>query len=72
MTVTGKEPDPGPGPAMEPLTVTRPAHDPRREAIRKDIAQRLRKSCSNLSEEAFAALVEKILGVQIAGETKSH
>ena len=47
-------------------------HNPRHDAIRKDIAKRLAKSCSTLSEEAFAALVDKILKVQIAGERRNR
>jgi len=40
----------------------------RQEAIRADVARRLRKACSHLSDEAFAALVDKIVGVQLKGE----
>jgi hypothetical protein len=42
----------------------------RHEAIRRDISNRLRKMCSNLSDEEFAALVEKMLQVQLAGERR--
>jgi hypothetical protein len=65
-------PDPRPDPTVELPTTADSEPNPRREAIRKDITRRLRGSCSNLSEEAFAALVERILGVQIKGETKSN
>jgi hypothetical protein len=44
--------------------------NPRHEAIRKDIAHRLRQSCSHLSDEEFTALVEKMLKVQLAGERR--
>jgi len=44
----------------------------RHEAIRKDIATRLRASCIDLSEEAFAVLVDKMLKVQIANEANWH
>jgi hypothetical protein len=40
----------------------------RHEAIRVDVARRLRKACSHLSEEEFAALVAKIVGVQLKAE----
>ena len=49
-----------------------PEFNDRHESIRKDIASRLRKSCSGLSEEGFAALVEKILKVQLRGEKRWH
>jgi hypothetical protein len=32
----------------------------------------LRRSCSHLSEDAFAALVDEIMRVQLAGEARSH
>jgi hypothetical protein len=47
-----------------------PDANPRHEVIRKDIAQRLRKSCSHLSDEEFVALVEKLLKVQLKGERR--
>jgi hypothetical protein len=59
-------------PAGERPTPSDSENNPRREAIRRDIAQRLRRSCSHLSEDAFAALVDKIMRVQIAGEARSH
>jgi hypothetical protein len=65
-------PDPKPEPTVELPTTADSEPNPRREAVRKDITRRLRRSCSDLSEEAFAALVDRILGVQIKGETKSH
>ena len=40
----------------------------RHEAIRVDVARRLRKACSHLSDEEFAALVDKIAGVQLRAE----
>jgi hypothetical protein len=44
----------------------------RHEAIRKDIAKRLRKACSHLSEEDFAALVQEIVKVQLKSEGRSR
>lgn len=46
--------------------------DSRRETIRADIARRLRKACSYLSDAEFAALVEKIVKTQIGGERGSR
>lgn len=40
----------------------------RQETIRADVAQRLRKACSHLSDEAFAVLVGKIVEVQLKSE----
>jgi hypothetical protein len=58
----------------------RPLHDEvleqeyhiRHEDIRKDIAQRLRNACSHLSDEEFAALVQKIVKVQLKSEGRSR
>jgi hypothetical protein len=65
-----------PGPrsraAAEGPTASESENNSRREAIRRDIAHRLRRSCSHLSEDAFAALVDKIMRVQIAGEARSQ
>jgi hypothetical protein len=47
-----------------------PEENPRHEALRQDISARLRNSCSHLSEEEFAALVEKMLKVQLKGERR--
>jgi hypothetical protein len=47
-----------------------PDPNPRHEALRKDIAARLRKSCSHLSDAQFEALVEKMLKVQLNGERR--
>lgn len=44
----------------------------RHEALRKDIAGRLRKGCSHLNDEEFATLVDKIVKVQLAGERRSR
>ena len=44
----------------------------RHEDIRKDIAQRLRKACSHLNDEDFAALVQKIVKVQLKSERGSR
>lgn len=44
----------------------------RTETLRADIGRRLRKACSHLSEEDFAALVEKMITVQLGGERRSR
>ena len=44
--------------------------DARAEKIRLDIARRLRSICSNLSDEEFAALVEKMTNIQLRGERR--
>jgi hypothetical protein len=44
----------------------------RHDAIRKDVANRLRKACSHLSEEDFAALVQQIVNVQLKSEGRSR
>jgi hypothetical protein len=46
--------------------------NPRYEMIRKDVAHRLRKACSHLSDEEFAALVDRIVKIQLAGEGRSR
>jgi hypothetical protein len=40
----------------------------RHAAIRRDVAQRLRKACVHLSDEEFDELVDKIVKVQLEGE----
>jgi hypothetical protein len=45
-----------------------PERNARQEAIRADVSKRLRKACSHLSDEAFAKLVDKIVGVQLKAE----
>jgi hypothetical protein len=40
------------------------------EGVRTSIANRLRKACSHLSDEEFAALVEKMTKVQLGGERR--
>ena len=52
----------------DPVSMLTPPVNDRHEAIRKDIAGRLRKICSAMSEVEFAALVDKMLKVQLAGE----
>ena len=42
--------------------------DLRAQMIRSDIAKRLRRACSYLSEVEFAALVEKMTAEQLRGE----
>jgi hypothetical protein len=37
----------------------------RKDNVRRDIANRLRKACSHLSEKEFAALVERMTRVQL-------
>jgi hypothetical protein len=44
----------------------------RHESIRKDIANRLRKACSHLNDEDFAALVQEIVKVQLKSEGRSR
>ncbi len=46
--------------------------NPRYEMIRKDIALRLRKACSHLGDEEFAALVDRIVKIQLGGEGRSR
>lgn len=55
----------------ELLGLFTPERSARQEAIRADVAKRLRKACSHLSDEAFAALVDKIVGVQLKAERGS-
>jgi len=45
--------------------------DLRAQAIRNDISKRLRRACSYLSEDDFAALVEKMTREQLRGEGRS-
>ena len=47
-----------------------PLSNPRHEIIRKDIAARLRKSCTHLSDVEFEGLVERMLKVQLNGERR--
>ena len=42
--------------------------DLRTQAIRTDIAKRLRRACSHLSDEEFSVLVEKMTNEQMRGE----
>jgi len=42
----------------------------RYEAIRSDIATRLRNACSYLNDEEFAVLVDKLVKIQFGGERK--
>ena len=44
----------------------------RLENLKRDIAIRLVNSCRDLTEEDFAALVEKIARVQMRGEGRSR
>ena len=44
------------------------AEQVRVERVRSDIAGRLQKACSNLSEAEFAALVEKMTSVKLGGD----
>jgi hypothetical protein len=61
------------GTARPPLgNVLEQADKTRHEDIRRDIAQRLRKACSHLSDEDFAALVHKIVKVQLKSERGSR
>jgi len=40
----------------------------RHEAIRVDIARRLRNACIHLGDEEFATLIDRIVNVQLKGE----
>jgi hypothetical protein len=44
----------------------------RGEAIRVDIARRLRKACSHLSDEEFATLIERMVNVQLGSERRTR
>ena len=44
----------------------------RLESLKRDIAKRLLKACRDLTDEDFAALVEKIARVQLRGEARSR
>jgi hypothetical protein len=44
----------------------------RLESLKRDIAIRLSKACRDLTEDDFAALVEKIARVQMRGEGRSR
>ena len=43
----------------------------RTEKVRSDIAGRLKKACSHLSEEEFKVLLDKMTRVQLGGEGRS-
>ena len=45
--------------------------DARAERIRLDITKRLRSICNNLTDEEFAALVEKMTNIQLRGERRT-
>ena len=40
----------------------------RSEAIREDISNRLRRACNYMGDEEFAALVDKMVQIQVGGE----
>lgn len=48
------------------------ADNVRHERIRKDIATRLRKACSHLPDDDFAALVETMVMHQLKSEGRSR
>jgi hypothetical protein len=50
------------------LTHSEEARNARHEMIRADIARRLRNACSYLGDEEFAALVDKLVEVQLKSE----
>ena len=58
---------PPPG-TIDLLDVVRQEDSRRHEAIRKDIATRLRPACSFMSDEEFAGLVAKMVKTQFRGE----
>jgi len=43
----------------------------RKEAIRADLSRRLRKICSNLSDEEFAALVDGMADKKISSDRRT-
>jgi len=43
----------------------------RKEAIRVDLSRRLRKICSNLSDEDFAALVDAMADKKISSDRRT-
>jgi hypothetical protein len=47
------------------------SREARVEGIRQDIAKRLRKVCSNLTDVEFAALVDRMIEVQLIGEGRA-
>ena len=55
---------------FRPLTAVERKDSVRHEAIRADVAKRLRKACTHLNEKEFAALVDKIVKVQLKGEKR--
>ena len=55
---------------FKPMDAFERKENPRYDAIRKDVANRLRKACGHLSAEEFAALVDKIVEVQLKGEKR--
>jgi hypothetical protein len=55
-------------PGFDLLDAVRQADSHRCEAIRNDIATRLRRACSYMSDEEFAALVDKMVKTQFGGE----
>ena len=66
-----KEPRPKPAGPLPSVLRIEAEHNPRHDELRKDIAKRLKRACSNLSEHEFSALVDKILKVQITGEKRA-
>ena len=44
----------------------------RHEVIRADVARRLRNACNYLTDEEFAVLVDKIVGVQLRAERRQR
>ena len=61
---------PTPSNAVDLIDIVRREDNRRYEAIRIDIATRLRKACSYMSDEEFAALVDKMATTQFGGERR--
>ena len=60
---------PPPG-TIDLLDVVRQEDSRRCEAIRHDIATRLRSACSYMGDDEFAALVDKMVRTQFGGERR--
>jgi hypothetical protein len=53
------------------LSHSEEARNARHEMVRADIARRLRKACSHLGDDEFAALVEQMVDVQLKSEREA-
>ena len=59
-------------PRLDALSHSEEDRKLRGEAIRVDIARRLRKACSHLSDEEFATLIERMVKVQLGSERRAR